>query len=159
MAHPTPETVEQQGIKTPDDFDRETFRAPIVEAHGVSGIELLETVCFREPHASGKMHLNLLVCSRRPCRWLKVAQRLLQHDKVHVGFGENIRTWPEGVVYGWAASEHQGPERPVRQPLPTSTGPQRQNLGNRCIWEHGAHLVQEFPTSTGPQAPKPWKSW
>ena len=73
-------------------------------------IELLETVCFAEPHASGKLHLNLLVRAKRPYRWLRVAQRLLQHHKVYVGFGENIRSWAEGVVYGRVASEHKGPE-------------------------------------------------
>ena len=45
------------------------------------------------------MHLNLFVRARRPYRWLRVAQWLLQRDKVHVGCGENIRTWPEGDVY------------------------------------------------------------
>ena len=99
MAHPSAETVEAQRVKTPDDFIRDTFRELIAEAHRHQGVELLESVCLLGPHASGKMHLNSFVRARRLYRWLRVAQWLLQRDKVHVGFGENIRTWPEGVVY------------------------------------------------------------
>lgn len=74
MAHPFAETVEAQGVKIPDDFTRDTFRELIVEAQRHQGVELLESVCLLEPHASGKMHLNLFVRARRPYRWLRVAQ-------------------------------------------------------------------------------------
>ena len=39
-----------------------------------------------------------------------MAERLLRHHRVHVGFGSNVKTWAEGVVYGRIASEHKGPE-------------------------------------------------
>ena len=66
MAYPAPETGAAQSIKTPDDFDRESFRVVIAEAHIFFQTELWRTVCFRAPHASGKMHLNVLVRAKRP---------------------------------------------------------------------------------------------
>ena len=54
MAYPTPETVQNHGVKTPDDFDRESFRVAVVEAHTFAGAQLLEMACFLEPHASGE---------------------------------------------------------------------------------------------------------
>jgi len=110
MPHPLLETVAEHGIKTPEDFDRDSFRVAVLEDHQACGVELLESVCFLEQHASGKPHLNQLVRAKRPYRWLKVAQRLLQHRWVHVGFCENIRPWSEGVAYGRVATEHKGPE-------------------------------------------------
>ena len=110
MAHPLPETIAAHGVKTPEDFDRSSFTTIVVEAHAACVVELLETACFLEPHASGKPHLNILVRVKRPYRWLKVAQRLLQHHQVHAGFGENIRSWSEGVAYGRVATEHKVPE-------------------------------------------------
>ena len=61
MVYPTPETVQSHGVKMPDDFDRESFRVAVLESHTFCGVEVLETVCFMEPHASGKFHVNLLV--------------------------------------------------------------------------------------------------
>ena len=110
MPFPLPETVASNGVKTPDDFDRESFRAVVVEAHAFAEVTVLETTCFQEPHASGKLHLNLLVRSQRAYRWLKVAERLLQHHKIHVGFGQNVKSWAEGVIYGRVGSEHKRPE-------------------------------------------------
>ena len=54
MPLPLPETVEQDGIKTPEDFDRQSFRELIVVTHSACGVELLEGVYLLEPHASGK---------------------------------------------------------------------------------------------------------
>ena len=54
MPHPLPETVEQSGVKTPEDFDRQSFRELIVVTHSACGVELLEGVYLLEPHASGK---------------------------------------------------------------------------------------------------------
>ena len=73
MAYPTPETVQNHGVKIPDDLDRESFRVAVVEVHMFAGVDLLETVCFLEPHVSGKPHLNLLVRASRPYRWLRDA--------------------------------------------------------------------------------------
>ena len=69
-----PQTLEQQSVKTPDDFDRETFGEFIVEAHRVNAIELLEAVCFHEPHALRSLRLNLLLRADGLFRWLSVTQ-------------------------------------------------------------------------------------
>ena len=74
MDHPAPDTVEQLGVKTPDDFDRKTFVELIVEAHRVNAIELLEAVCFHEPHALRSLRLNLLLRADGLFRWLSVTQ-------------------------------------------------------------------------------------
>ena len=75
----------------------------------------METVCFREPHANGEVHNNLLVRARRQYRWKKVAD-LLRGLRVHVDFSTHIRTWAEGVVYGKVASEHKLPEALDQEP-------------------------------------------
>ena len=110
MACPSEETVAAQGIKAPSDFTRDTFREACVAAHAHCGVDVVETICFLEPHADGRPHLNLLVRCDYQYRWLPIAKRLLEHDRIHVGFGRNIKTWLEGVVYGTVASEHKPPE-------------------------------------------------
>jgi hypothetical protein len=110
MSFPSEETVAEHGVKTPADFDRDAFRVLVAEAHTFCRVELVETVCFKEPHADGRPHLNLLVRAKTQFRWLKVAQRLLSFHNVFVNFGENIQTWAQGVVYGCVASDHKPPE-------------------------------------------------
>ena len=110
MQHPKPETVQRTGVKTPADFDRITFREMLVKSHQECGIEIEETACFKEPNENGLFHLNLLVRSRCQFKWLAVAKNTLLRHKVHVGFGQNVRTWTEGVVYGRVVSEHKGEE-------------------------------------------------
>ena len=110
FAFPSEETVAEHGIKTPADFSRQTFREVVAEAYKFCKLELVETVCFQEPHADGRPHLNLLIRAKTQHRWLKIAQRLLRHHKVFVGFGQNITTWQQGVVYGRVASDHKQPE-------------------------------------------------
>ena len=61
MPYPTPENVAAHNVKTPDDFNRDSFRQVVLEVHSDNGAQLVETVCFLGPHASGKNHLNLLV--------------------------------------------------------------------------------------------------
>ena len=117
MAFPHDDTVEATGVKTPADFDHNGFREVVAESHTACGVELVETACFREPHASGKPHLNLLVRAKQQYRWKRVAQHLLEHHKVHVGFGSNVKTWAEGVVYGRVGSEHKPPECLDQQPV------------------------------------------
>ena len=107
QAYPLPATVSAHGIKTPDDFDADSFRGVVIEAHAHCNITIIETCFFKEPHSNGKPHLNLLVKASGQYRWKRVAERLLQHDKVHVGFGTNIRTWMDGAIYGCVASEHK----------------------------------------------------
>ena len=111
MAHPTPETLAKKAdIKTPADFSRESFTELVVKVHTESGVTLEETACFLEPHANGQPHLNLLVRSLAQYRWKAIAEGMLNDHAVYVSFGENIRNWAEGVVYGCVASEHKGEE-------------------------------------------------
>jgi hypothetical protein len=110
MPDPKPETVAQTQVKTPAEFSHESFNELLVKAHADCQVELEETACFLEPHANGQPHFNLLVRSRSQYRWKPVAERLLSHYRVHVNFGENVRTWAEGVVYGRVASEHKPEE-------------------------------------------------
>ena len=110
MVFPSEETVATHGCRTPADFTRESFREACVEAHTFCGQEVVETVCFQEPHEDGRPHLNLLIRCKKQYRWLRVAQHLLQHHKMFVGFGQNIKSWQEGVVYGRVASDHKPPE-------------------------------------------------
>lgn len=110
MPMPKPETVTQQGVKTPRDFDRQSFREVCVEAHTFCNVDLLETACFLEPHANGDPHLNLLVRAAQQYKWKPVAERLLNHHRVHTSFGSHITTWQGGVVYGCVASEHKKEE-------------------------------------------------
>ena len=111
MAHPTQETlVAKPGMKTPVDFSRESFTELVVNVHSGCGVELEEVACFLEPHANGQPHLNALVRSLRQYRWKSVAEALLNDHSVYVNFGENVRTWAEGVLYGCVASDHKGEE-------------------------------------------------
>ena len=107
MPQPTQEVLQRTGVKQPSDFDRTTFREMVVQCLAEVEVEVIETACFREPHANGDPHLNLLVRAGRQWKWLKAAQRLLQTYRVHVNFAENIRTWAEGVVYFRVATEHK----------------------------------------------------
>ena len=110
MAHPMPETVEKLGLKVPSDFDRHSFSQLVVKAHGECDIEIIETACFLEPHASGLMHHNCLVRATKKFRWARPAERLRREYKVCVSYGENVKTWAQGVIYGRVGSEHKGPE-------------------------------------------------
>lgn len=111
MSQPTPEVLTQSGVKQPSDFDRTTFREMVVKCLAEVDVEVIETACFREPHANGNPHFNLLVRGGRQWRWKKAAERLLGTYRVHVSFAENIRTWAEGVVYFRVGSEHKKPEQ------------------------------------------------
>ena len=119
IQHPYPKEEQiARGARKPSDFTHETFRALVVDAAKKCGEDIIETAVFVEPHASGKPHNNLLGRCERQWRWLKVAQYLRDEKKVWVGFGQNIKTWQEGVVYGCVASDHKPPEsldpRPVQ---------------------------------------------
>ena len=110
MACPTLETLAQKAGKTPDDFTHDSFTKLLVRVHASRDAPLEETVCFREPHANGKPHFNLLVRASSQYRCKNVAETLLSEHSVHVIFGEDMRTWAEGVAYGCVAAEHKGEE-------------------------------------------------
>ena len=52
----TPDMIQQHQLKTPSDFDRDQFRAVVVQAHADSNVDVLETVCFQEPHGIDHPH-------------------------------------------------------------------------------------------------------
>ena len=110
MVQPTLEVLQRHGLKKPDEYSREEFGKLIVKAHKDCAVKVVETACFMEPHASGLMHHNCLSRAVTQYKWKAVAEKLFQKYKVSVSFGNNIRTWAEGVVYGRVASEHKGPE-------------------------------------------------
>jgi len=109
MVQPTAQVV-ARGMKQPSDFTRSSFNEMIVKCHTDCDKTLVETATFQEPHANGDMHFNSLVRADAQYRWKPVAERLLQHYRVHVSFGQNIKTWAEGVVYFRVASGHKGPQ-------------------------------------------------
>ena len=110
MPQPTPETSAQTQVRTPADFTHDSFRELVVEARAACDTMLEETACFLEPRANGLPHLNLLVWALAQHRWKKVAEHLLKERRVHVSFGENVRTWAEGVAHGRVPSEHKREE-------------------------------------------------
>ena len=78
FAHPTQESVERFGLKTPTDFydatqswvlAREEFTTLVVNAHAAEQVELVEAACFLEPHENGQPHLNTLVRSLSRYKW------------------------------------------------------------------------------------------
>ena len=152
LPHPLPETVAQHGVKCPEDFGRSSLAGLVIEAYTACGVELLETVCFSEPHASGKPHLNILVLAKRPYRWLRICRWLLQHHRAHVGFGANIRSWSGGAAYGRVATEHKGPEsfdhnshqrHHAGKPVPLD---QLLPLGRRCVKTMASNVRYEMHT-------------
>ena len=92
-------------MKTPVDFSKLD-----VTVHSGCGVELEEVICFLKTQANGQPHLNALVRSLRQYRWKSVAEALLNGCSVYVSFGENVRTWAEGVLYGYGSSDHKGEE-------------------------------------------------
>ena len=117
MPHPKPETVARLGLRLPSEFSREAFSELLVKAHAECDVDIVETVTFLEPHASGLPHQNLLVRCLRQYRWKKTATHLLTAHKVLVNFGDNIRSMHEGVVYGCVASGHKPPEALDQNPV------------------------------------------
>ena len=108
MSHTTPETVAGISVKTPADFDHGSFTKLLVEVRAACGVILEEAACFKEPHANGLPHFNFLVRATGQYRWKGVAEKLLHEHRVHVSFGEGVRTWAENVLYGRVASECKG---------------------------------------------------
>ncbi len=117
MPHLTPETLALTQVKTPAEFTHDSFRELVVEAHTACDITVEETACFLEPHANGLPHFNLLARALTQYRWKKVAEYLLKEHRVHVSFGENVRTWAEGVAYGRVPSEHKPEEGLDKDPV------------------------------------------
>jgi len=58
MPQPRPETIAQSRVKEVKDFDRDSFRALVVQCHADCQIEIVETASFLEPHGNGEFHHN-----------------------------------------------------------------------------------------------------
>ena len=71
---PTVEVLATHDLKQPSDFDGQAFRELIVKCHAECDVTLVETAFFKEPHANGDFHLNLLVRASSQYRWKKVAR-------------------------------------------------------------------------------------
>ena len=95
------------GLKPPEAFSREGFSDLLREAYTACGLDLCETATFKEPHEDGALHNYALVRSSRQHKWGAVAQWLFKERKVRVDFGNNVRTWHDGVVYACVASAHK----------------------------------------------------
>ena len=108
FSHPTPDTVERLGLKTPADFNETTFKDLALECFEAAGVQLVETACFLEGHSNELPHLNLLVRSKGQFRWKKPGEELRKRG-VNVDFAPHIQSWAEGVVYLQVASEHKPP--------------------------------------------------
>ena len=61
FSHPVEEATERLSLKVPSEFSREEFSQLIVKVHAEVGVEIVETACFFETHASGLRHHNCLV--------------------------------------------------------------------------------------------------
>lgn len=103
------------GLRLPSDFaSRQDFCETIVKAHNdfftAAGIDnaIVEAAVFKEPHASGLPHNNILLRARKQFRWKNVADSIRQTLKVNLNYAKNIKNWMDGVVYGRVASEHVG---------------------------------------------------
>ena len=69
-------------------------------------MDLLEVVVFDELHSNGLRHKNALVRAQVQYKWLPVAKHLAATAKMRVYFGQNIKSWADGAVYGLVASDH-----------------------------------------------------
>ena len=86
QSQPRPETLERLCLKAPSDFIADSFREVVLGSHTAEGIELQETVFFKQPHENGTFHNNLLVRALKQYKWLDVATRLRAEQKLHVNF-------------------------------------------------------------------------
>ena len=84
VAHSKSETVQRLGLKVPSDFTREEFGELMVKAHKDMKINVVETVCFLEPHENGLKHHNCLPRASSQFRWRKPADHLRDQFKVCV---------------------------------------------------------------------------
>ena len=113
FAYPFPDTVLRLGLKTPDDFTRQTLLEAMQTAYAKAKCTLHEAAVFMELHKrtdeGGRRlpHLNVLTRSAYQHGWSSIAAALFKDHKIRVDFSANIRTWFDGVVYGSVSSDHK----------------------------------------------------
>ena len=106
-----------KGCVQPDAKTKEEFCTQIRDSHKACDVELVEIAVFDELHANGKRHKNALVRAVLQYRWAPVAKHLAETAHMRVDFGQNIRTWADGAVYGLVASEHKPPAALDKEPF------------------------------------------
>ncbi len=85
-------------------------------AHREAGITVEEGLVFKERHqrtnAAGEPlpHLNALVRAAAQYAWLGTARNLMELYRIRVDFASHIKTWVDGVIYGYVRSEHKPEE-------------------------------------------------
>jgi len=110
---PYEDTVTRLGLITPNDFTRESFLEACKVAHTAAGVDVVEGAVFLEKHvrtdSAGQRlpHLNALVRAGVQFAWRGVGKKLFDLYKIRVDFAGNIRTWVDGVIYGFSPSEHK----------------------------------------------------
>ena len=113
FSYPYQETVVRLGLKTPDDFTREELLEVIKFATAKAKWKLVEAAFFLEYHqrtdAVGRRlpHLNALCRFEGQHAWSSLAKILAKEYHVRVDFGDNIRNWYDGAVYGAVSSDHK----------------------------------------------------
>ena len=98
-----------KGYLQPDTKTKEEFCSQIRDSHRACDVELEEVAVFDELHANGTRHKNALVRANKQYRWARIAKHLADTAKMRVDFGQHIKTWADGVVYGLVASDHKPP--------------------------------------------------
>ena len=106
-----------KGYVQPDAKTKEEFATQVRASHEACGVELLEIAVFDELHGNGKRHKNALVRATRHYKWAPVAKHLAETAHMRVDFGQNIRTWADGAVYGLVASDHKPPQALDKEPF------------------------------------------
>jgi hypothetical protein len=118
---PYDQTIQRLQLKTPADFDRDSFSKLCVEAFAHGGWEVQETANFLELHlrtdANGDRlpHLNCLLRVGSQCTWMTPAA-YLRSKGVRVDFADHIATWYDGIVYGRVWSAHKPVEELDKEP-------------------------------------------
>ena len=123
FAYPLPDTVQRLGLKTPDNFTRQSWLEAVRTAHEKARVKLDEAAVFLERHqrtdGTGRRlpHLNAVCRSASQYAWTGVAAALFKDFHVRVDFSEHIKTWYDGIVYGTVSSDHKPQEELDVEPL------------------------------------------
>jgi hypothetical protein len=112
MPFPYPETVERLSLRTPDDFDHQSFLALVLEIHEAANIPPVEIAILKEKHqrtneAGERLtHWNALMRYSDQYAWAVLGQKCIEQH-IRVDFAEHIKSWYDGVVYGRVGSSHK----------------------------------------------------
>ena len=112
FSYPYPETVARLNLRTPDEFDHQTFQDLILDIHQAANIAPVEMVVFKEKHqrtnAAGErlIHWNSLVRYDDQHAWTVLGRKCMD-QRIRVDFAEHVKTWYDGVVYGRIKSMHK----------------------------------------------------